>query len=788
MKKSYLPFFVVFLLFSCSLITKAQTGTLKGKVVDFYAKKGVPDFNIQYYTTDDKKVVNYVQTASDGTFELSLAPASYTLITKQRNYDRQRFDDIVIKADSITIIDITVSLAEKTAFEDMEKAEEALPAIPAIPTSPKGKSKKDKKEASADDVMYDAYDKSEKKAKAEKSADMDYAKSSKKEKKSADWSIAPPRSSTSKKSKKKAAKPVPAPAPPPPAPKPVDEIGTYNNFKKAETRDYKTASDKKSKKKSADWSATEYSKYEKAKKNYATTSDKKSKKEMADWSPKKNTFDGAEMAKEIKKEREMLKAGSLAITPASINQAKAGILTAGEINDFSKWKLWGDITDNQLKEWREHWRIYPQKRYMVQVVNKKNTPVVDADVSLKDQNGRVIWQAKTDNTGKAELWADLFTTNTAQKKETQGNLSLEINHGGKKVKEKKVTAFHNGINKIQIDADCNSAKQMDVLFVVDATSSMDDEIQYLKAELVDVMAKAEAAQEEVSINWGSMFYRDEFDDYLTRKSDFSTDAKKTIEFVNKQYGRGGGDMPEAVHTALERALNSLSWSENAVSRLLFLILDAPPHHNPTVLKSLQNSMIQAAEMGVRIIPITCSGIQKDTEYLMRSMALATNGTYVFLTDDSGVGDSHIKPTTDEFKVELLNDVFVRLIDQYAFLPGCDLANLKDEIADLPIIKNEKDSKKQHTQNQNNPNNPKLSVHRFLCYPNPAEQYVNVDVNKQVKELFLTDANGKILQRWTNIPSGRKELDLGAYPSAIYFLRYQFDGVERWGVEQLVLLR
>jgi hypothetical protein len=48
---------------------------------------------------------------------------------------------------------------------------------------------------------------------------------------------------------------------------------------------------------------------------------------------------------------------------------------------------------------------------------------------------------------------------------------------------------------------------------------------------------------------------------------------------------------------------------------------------------------------------------------MRSLAIATNGTYTFLTDDSGIGGGHLKPTIGKFDVELLNALMVRVISE-----------------------------------------------------------------------------------------------------------------------------
>ena len=72
----------------------------------------------------------------------------------------------------------------------------------------------------------------------------------------------------------------------------------------------------------------------------------------------------------------------------------------------------------------------------------------------------------------------------------------------------------------------------------------------------------------------------------------------------------------------------------------------------------------AQQKGIKIIPIVASDANKNVEFLMRYFAISTNGTYVFLTDDSGIGNSHIKPTTKDFKVEKLNNLIIKLIKEY----------------------------------------------------------------------------------------------------------------------------
>ena len=99
------------------------------------------------------------------------------------------------------------------------------------------------------------------------------------------------------------------------------------------------------------------------------------------------------------------------------------------------------------------------------------------------------------------------------------------------------------------------------------------------------------------------------------------------------------------------ALNSGGWDEQARARILFLVLDAPCHEDSATVALLHEQVLNAAAMGVRIVPVVCSGVGESGELLLRQMALATNGTSFFLTDDSGIGGKHLKPTMDTLKVD-----------------------------------------------------------------------------------------------------------------------------------------
>ena len=205
------------------------------------------------------------------------------------------------------------------------------------------------------------------------------------------------------------------------------------------------------------------------------------------------------------------------------------------------------------------------------------------------------------------------------------------------------------------------------MYMVDTTGSMGDELNYIKAELVDMVNRITEKDQAVSIRVSVNFYRDEGDDYIVKYFDFREDINACYELIKNEKADGGGDTPEAVHTALDNAVNGHTWREDAL-KLCFLVLDAPPHSEEEIQginADLRETFIKAAESGIRFIPVMCSGADKATEYLLRSLAAITNGTFIFLTDDSGIGNPHIETSVGDYNVEKLNDCMVRVVCEFA---------------------------------------------------------------------------------------------------------------------------
>ena len=216
------------------------------------------------------------------------------------------------------------------------------------------------------------------------------------------------------------------------------------------------------------------------------------------------------------------------------------------------------------------------------------------------------------------------------------------------------------LDKVVLDGSGSAPAQtgMQIMFIVDTTGSMGDELAYLQK---DFSAIAERVGSQ-GVRYSVSFYRDEGDEYVTRHSDFSSDVAEIQAKINAEYADGGGDTPEAVAEVLTECLKDRDdWDETSV-KLAFLIFDAPPHGGKEA--ELQAAVSAAAEKGIRLIPVVASNADRETELFGRAAAILTGGTYVFLTDDSGIGESHLEPIVGNYEVELLQDLIVRVIDEY----------------------------------------------------------------------------------------------------------------------------
>jgi Mg-chelatase subunit ChlD len=173
--------------------------------------------------------------------------------------------------------------------------------------------------------------------------------------------------------------------------------------------------------------------------------------------------------------------------------------------------------------------------------------------------------------------------------------------------------------------------RIDVAFALDTTGSMADEIDVVKEKIVDIARNISAGQPRPDVRFGIVAYRDRGDAYLTRAFPFSreiADVQKTLRSLD---ANGGGDEPEAVAEGLYAAVHELKWDfSKDTARMIFLIGDAGPHEYKDG-KDWRKVTSEAAEKGITISAIGCSGLNPLAERVFEKIARMADGQMMHLT-------------------------------------------------------------------------------------------------------------------------------------------------------------
>ena len=337
-----------------------------------------------------------------------------------------------------------------------------------------------------------------------------------------------------------------------------------------------------------------------------------------------------------------------------IDQAAAFVLTAAEWNDNENWPFFTNLVNSGTLAFPSY-GVDPRGRVKVTLTDDAGTPLPGETVKLQAGDA-TVWEAKTDKNGVAFLFHDPDTAPTHVLLEGEdGRHPLELPEGG----DAQNPGQMRPVDELTIVRSPLAAKQeeLQVMFIVDTTGSMGDELAYLQKDFNAIAGDVGSDGVRYSVN----FYRDEGDEYVTRCNPFTADIGEVQSLISAEYADGGGDTPEAVAEILtETMAGDAGWSDSA-AKLAFLIFDAPPHYGRE--EALDAAVRAAAAKGIRVVPVVASNAERETELFGRALAICTGGTYVFLTDDSGVGDEHLEPIVGDCEVELLHDVIVRIINE-----------------------------------------------------------------------------------------------------------------------------
>jgi Mg-chelatase subunit ChlD len=342
-----------------------------------------------------------------------------------------------------------------------------------------------------------------------------------------------------------------------------------------------------------------------------------------------------------------------AVAPVQQSQ----IVTAGVVDDnadFGKYSAFRSRTQVV------HRARDVSERYLLQVRDVQDKPVHDAQVRITSPQGHGMW-ARTDTAGHVWVHPKAFIP----EQEPARVLDVLVEKQNFKAQTQLVRGQKSAV-QVKLDSQSATAKaQLDLVFLIDATGSMGDEIDKLKASLRTIVSDIAQLPSQPDLCLGMVAYRDKGDAFLLRSHDFTNDVNAFQGVLNALQAAGGGDTPEAMNEALHDAVHNLSWRGQGATRLMVLLADAPPHLDYGT-PHYDNTAMAALGKGIKIFSVGASGLDKQGEYIQRQIAQYTGGRFVFLTYNqanqpaSGHGSQTVHDVQN-YSVDTLDRLVVRLV-------------------------------------------------------------------------------------------------------------------------------
>jgi hypothetical protein len=209
---------------------------------------------------------------------------------------------------------------------------------------------------------------------------------------------------------------------------------------------------------------------------------------------------------------------------------------------------------------------------------------------------------------------------------------------------------------------------VDVLFILDTTGSMGEEIERLRSTIEIINANIAALRPKPELRFGMVLYRDREDEYVTKTVPFTADLDLFQKELDEVSAGGGGDTPEDLQAALAEAVRGMKWNSGGI-RLGFIVTDAPPHLDYGQAYDYAAAARDAKAAGIKLFGIGTGGLPLEGEYVLRQVAQYTQGKYIFLTygeagEASGGKEGSVSHHTGaNFTTDKLETVVIRFVKE-----------------------------------------------------------------------------------------------------------------------------
>ena len=325
-------------------------------------------------------------------------------------------------------------------------------------------------------------------------------------------------------------------------------------------------------------------------------------------------------------------------------------ISAGEVDDNQRWVEY--IKYREGYEGPQVNSLDVSERYIITVVDADGYPVPNATVRIATEEAVDLFEGRTYANGQTVFFPRVLPESGGSQAFT-----IHVDVDGA-TKSDQFARIEGSDWTVILDATVEPSARvpLDLLFLLDATGSMSDEIDQIKSTLLSISSRISDLPSDTDLRFGMVAYRDRGDDFVTRTFHFEPDVQKFLNSIREVRADGGGDEPESLNEALHVAIGEPQWRPNAV-RLVFLIADAPPHLDYAQDYDYAVEMVEANRQGIKIFPIASSGLDAQGEYIFRQIAVHTMGRFLFILYGGSTPHS-----VGQYSVENLDDLVVKLVE------------------------------------------------------------------------------------------------------------------------------
>lgn len=305
------------------------------------------------------------------------------------------------------------------------------------------------------------------------------------------------------------------------------------------------------------------------------------------------------------------------------------------------------------------------ERIILAVSDSAGKPVSNADVTVRVK-GKTVSGGRTYASG-------IFHLFPLEYPDTQ-SYQIQVAYGAER---KELTVDRKGPRTVAVSlAGARKALKevpLDILFILDTTGSMGEEIERLRSTIEIINENVSAVTPKPRVRFGMVLYRDVDDEYQTQDVPFTSDLagfQKTLDGIAAD---GGGDQPEDLQTALSDAINEMDWNKDGI-RLAFTITDAEPHLDYGQTFTYAEAAREAKAKGIKLFTVGSGGLPLQGEYVLRQISQFTDARYIFLTygeqgeSEGGTEASVSHHTGSNFQTDKLETIIIRFTrEELAYL-------------------------------------------------------------------------------------------------------------------------